>query len=300
MINQNLRLSHRRSARWATAALIVFAMAGTACGGDGEKAAVDEQLGFDAEGIIARQTTVENLLRDCMKAQGFEYTPVDPTAQQAALSGVAGLSEEDFEKQFGYGITTLYEKRRANTGDPNTAIRGKLTATERTAYDKALYGQFADATFAVAMDTGEISRLGGCTKEATEQVFGGAEVLSDLIAKLDELEARMLADPRLIKAIVDWSECMRQAGFDGLANPEQVDSTLLKKLEAIVGPAGSEKASYDEAALAALQREEVSLVTADIICENKHITKVESDVRGPLEETFREANAELIKKVPEP
>lgn len=45
-----------------------------------------------------------------MKAQGFDYVPVDPRAQRAALVGTADLSEEDFDKQFGYGITTLYEQ----------------------------------------------------------------------------------------------------------------------------------------------------------------------------------------------
>ena len=47
----------------------------------------------------------------CMKAQGFEYTPVDPVAARAALTGKSNLSDEEFQQQFGYGIATLYGTR---------------------------------------------------------------------------------------------------------------------------------------------------------------------------------------------
>src|SRR4051794_18953378 len=48
---------------------------------------VEDQLGFDQEGILARQSRVEAAIRDCMKAEGFDYVPIDPIAQRAALLG---------------------------------------------------------------------------------------------------------------------------------------------------------------------------------------------------------------------
>src|SRR5207248_2201009 len=186
----------------------------SACGGGKASAekngTVEEQVGLDEDGIRVRQATVENLVRDCMKAQGFDYVPVDPAAQEATLTGTAGMSKDDFEKQFGYGITTLYEQRRKQAvAGPNKSIRASLSEADGKAYDKALYGDDPTATFAQAVDTGDYSRLGGCVKTATDSVFGGADVLQSLSTKLDELDQKIRADARMVKAVREWSDCMR-------------------------------------------------------------------------------------------
>jgi hypothetical protein len=234
-----------------------------------------------------------------MKAQGFDYVPVDPVAQRTGLTGQSGFNEDEFEKAYGYGITTLYEQRLNPPADPNAAIRNALSPADQTAYTRALSGEFADATFAIAVDTGDYSRLGGCTKTATETVFGGAEVLQDLVAKLDELDQRVVSDPRMQKAVANWSACMHEAGYD-LAEPEQVDVALQKRLDAIVGPSNDPKTDYDKAALVALQRDEVAMVTADKDCEKKHLQKIEDAVRSEYEAAFREQNAALLGKVVKP
>ena len=283
-------------------------LAGCSGGGDAgaEVPPLEEQLGFDEAGILARQSQAENLIRDCMKAEGFDYVPVDPAAQQAQLVGRPGMSKEDFEKQFGYGITTLYEQRREQAvAGPNETIRNSLGEAERKAYDRALYGDDPTATFVEALDTGDFTRLGGCIKQATDQVFGGTEVLQTLQSKLDELDERILADPRMVKAVGQWSECMRAEGFDGLDEPEEVDVVLQRKLGSIVGSpdeavSGSgDEPAYDRAALAALQRQEVAMVTADISCEQRHIASVEEKVAAEYEAAFREQNAALLTKVPQ-
>jgi hypothetical protein len=281
------------------------------CGGDKADAAKDEdvtleeQIGLDDEGIRLKQAAAENLIRDCMKTQGFEYVPQDPRAQEAALVGGQILSEKDFEKQYGYGITTLYEQRRKlAVAGPNKAIRDSLSEADRKAYDKALHGNDPTATFYEALDTGDFSRLGGCLKTATDKVFGGADVVETLSAKLDELDEKIRADARMVKAVKDWSACMREKGFDGLEEQEEVDAVLEEKLEEIVGPRGDlaeadgAEAEYDKAALAALQKEEVAMVTADIECEEEHVADVEEKVTAEYEETFREENSGLLSKVP--
>lgn len=280
-----------------------------ACGGGKASAekngTVEEQVGLDEDGIRVRQASVENLVRDCMKAQGFDYVPVDPAAQEAALTGVPGMSKDDFEKQFGYGITTLYEQRRKQAvAGPNKAIRDSLSEADRKAYDKALYGDDPTATFAEAVDTGDYSRLGGCVKTATDHVFGGADVLSSLSSKLDELDQKIRADARMVKAVREWSDCMRDAGYPNLSEQEDVDAVLKKKLEAVVGSPGeitaqsADAPDYDKAALAALQHEEVAMVAADKKCEKEHVESVEDKVTEEYEKTFRDENASLLAKVP--
>jgi hypothetical protein len=286
----------------ASAAVVTLLFVG-ACGGGGASSSdlppVEEQLGLEQDGILQRQGKAENLIRDCMKTQGFDYVPVDPLAQRAALVGQAGMTEEEFNQQFGYGITTLFDKEQAAGGNPNDAIRAALGDADRAAYDQALYGDDTSATFAQALDSGDYSRLGGCTKQAAEAVFGGVAVFQSLQEKLDELDASILEDDRMLKAVAAWSECMRDAGFD-LAEPDQVDSTLHAKLEAIVGPPDSPNPDYDAAALKVLQSEEVTMVNADIACEEEHIQSVEQKVRAEYESTFREQNADLLSKVPAP
>ena len=276
-----------------------------ACGGGGsskaEQVPVEEQLGLEQDGILERQAKAENYIRDCMTAQGFEYTPVDPQAQRAALVGQADMSEEDFNKQYGYGITTLYDKEQtADSSNPNDKYRATLSEADRAAFDHALYGDDTTATFGQALDTGDYSRLGGCTKDAADKVFGGVAVLQSLQQKLDDLDSSILEDGRMVKAVQAWSKCMADAGFPDLTEQDQVDTVLTAKLEQIVGPPDDPNPDYDHAALKALQSQEVSMVASDISCEKAHISKVEDKVRAEYESTFREQNADLLSKVPPP
>ena len=295
------RRTCRRTVCVALAVATALAVGG--CGDDGGSGSgdqtVEEQLGFETAGILQRQIAAENFVRDCMKANGFDYVPVDPAAQQADLVGQTGLSDEEFEEQYGYGLTTLYEQRKQLVDGPNQAIRNSLSDAEKSAYDRTLYGDDPTATFAVALDTGDYNRLGGCVKEATAKVFGGVEVLQSLQEKLDELDDAIINDPRMVDAISEWASCMRDSGFE-LDDPEQVDVVLLSRLEEIVGPPGNARADYDQAALTQLQSDEVTMVTADIDCEEENITPVEQDVRAEYETTFREENADLLSQVPAP
>ena len=59
-------------------------------------------------------------------------------------------------------------------------------------------------------------------------------------------------------------------------------------------PAGT---SYDRAALADLQREEVKVVNADLECEKSEITPVERVVRPQYEKEFRRQNRSLLARV---
>jgi hypothetical protein len=282
----------------------------TACGGGGKSAPqrgfeIQDQLGFDQAGITARQSRIEAAIRDCMKAQGFDYVPVDPFSQRAALTGSSRLSDEDFLKQFGYGISTLWG-RGGVQANPNERIRASLSSADQAAYDRALYGENPGATFLQAADTGDFTKLGGCTLKATETVFGGAQVLTQLQGKFDSLDQRVVNDQRMVQAIARWSSCMSATGFHYDA-PDAIDSDLLKRMEKVVGPLpgkfatgpppGQTAQPYDQAALAALQQQEVATARADHACELKEIKPVEAVVRPQYEALFRQQNQALISQV---
>ena len=153
--------------------LLGMTLALAACGGGGNKSAdqpkgdIEDQLGFDQAGILARQSRVEADIRDCMKNQGFDYVPVDPVAQRAALFGSSRLSDLDFAKQFGYGISTLWGRGHGQA-DPNDRLRVTLSSADRRAYDRALWGENSGATFQQAVENGDFTKLGG----VAQQMFG--------------------------------------------------------------------------------------------------------------------------------
>ena len=263
---------------------------------------LEEQLGFSREGELELQSRVEGRIQTCMKSQGFDYVPVDPLAQQQAITGKAKLSDEDFIKEFGYGISTLFG-RTSQQANPNDRIRKSLGPADQRAYDRALGGDNPTVTFAEALDSGDFSELGGCTKQATDEVFGGAALLSELVGKLDELDERIVQDQRMVNATENWSSCLADKGFR-YEEPDAIDEDLLKRFRAIVGPgtrpgatAPAPGQTYDKGALTALQREEVKIGTADLECEKKEITPVERVVRPQYEKQFREQNRKLLTRV---
>jgi hypothetical protein len=299
-------------ARMLTARITVLAaLVLAACGGGGAATqgrrvdVEDKLLGIDQEGITARQSRVEAAIRDCMKAEGFDYVPVDPSAQRAAITGSSRLSDEDFIKQFGYGISTFWGRGGAQA-DPNARMRASLPPADRRAYDRALWGENRGATFSQAVDSGDFTKLGGCTRSATTAVFGGARVLTELQGKLDQLDERILQDQRMVKAIERWTACMSDAGYR-YEDPDDIDGELFDRMEKIVGPLpgqfatgpapGEKPRPYDHAALARLQREEVAVARADYACERRHITPVEAVVRPQYEAQFRRSNQALIRQV---
>jgi hypothetical protein len=299
---------HATSRVTPSLAVLIAAAAIAGCGGDDPAAPdtpveLEDQLGFSESGVAERQSRVEARIRDCMKAQGFDYVPVDPLAQRAAVTGKARMSDEEFLDQFGYGISTLFG-RGGGQSDPNERLRKSLGAADRAAYDRALWGDNPGLTFAEAIDNDAASELGGCTKRATEAVFGGAAVLSTLQGKFDELEERITQDQRMVKAVERWTACMEERGYR-YGEPEEIDSDLLERFHAIVGSgtqAGATAladpgATYDRARLAALKREEVKIARADLACEKREITPVELDVRPQYEAAFRDRNRRLISQV---
>ncbi|MGH2978679.1 MAG: hypothetical protein ACRDLQ_03460 [Solirubrobacterales bacterium] len=266
---------------------------------------LEDTLGFGGDAAKEVQSRVENRIADCMKAQGFDYVPVDPFAQQQALTGKARITDEEFTRQFGYGISTLFGKGNEQS-NPNERVRTSLSEADRAAYDRALGGENPGVTFAEAVESGDFTELGGCTKDASEAAFGGAAVLTSLVERLDELDERIIQDQRMVRANEKWTACMLEKGYR-YEEPDEIDSDVEERFQAIVGagvrPGTStppQGASFDRAALTELQREEVRIANADLDCEQQEIEPVERDVRPQYEEQFRNQNQRLLARVQAP
>jgi hypothetical protein len=301
---------HARSGWLVAAGVAVALVAG--CGGSSGNAskspatnsneAVEAAVGLDPIDMQRRQLQVEGLIADCMKAKGFDYVPLDPTA--AALPGaspgqvviVQGLSEDEFRNLYGYGRTTLYDAKAGATKglieNPNAKIRDALSPADQAAYDKALTGGSSAGTFAFAVDEGDFSTLGGCNKEAAEKVFGSGQALEEVQTALDEIDTRVAADKRFLEAVRNWSTCMNDAGHQ-YDDPDQLEESLVRKLNVIVGPPSARKATYDTAALVALQGLELQVAKVDHDCQTKYLTDVDRQVESDVQKAYLAAHPEL-------
>jgi hypothetical protein len=302
-----MRVPRRRLLYFVLIAVAAILVAG--CGGDENsnepKQEIEDTLGFGGDAAKEVQSRVENRIRDCMKAQGFDYVPVDPFAQQQAVTGKARITDEEFTRQFGYGISTLLGKGNAQS-NPNERIRASLSEADRAAYDRALGGENPQVTFADAVDSGDFTELGGCTKDASEAAFGGAAVLTSLVERLDELDERIIQDQRMVKATEKWAACILEKGYR-YEEPDEIDSDIEERFKGIVGSGvtpgattAPQGASFDQAALTELQREEVRIANADLDCEKQEIAPVEEQVRPQYEEQFRKQNQRLLARVQGP
>jgi hypothetical protein len=269
----------------AVAALI--ALGATACGGGGSSSTNStgakngakfgsEEFGLTMDELANHIDAVESRIGACMTAAGFEYFPVDFQRVRAAMQAdksAPGLSDEEFVKQYGYGITTLPAAagREIGLGERNMQIYNALGPSEQIAYDHTLFGENRDATFALTLEAEDFSMTGGCTRTAVAQVFSAAQLRADYFNPAD---AAMEQDPRMVKALSQWSDCMHKKGYD-YAHPDNVEEDLHKRLQAITegAPASSLTGSAADA-LKRLQGEELAVAAV--------ATKCESDIIAPV------------------
>lgn len=244
-----------------------------------------EEFGLTKADLVKHIEVVEQGIASCMKAAGFQYVPVDYLTVRKSMDAdkrTAGVTDEEFRKQFGYGITTrtttpgvapqLSSADHAATlglGRENMRIFESLSPTNQIAYNRALLGEDTTATFAVSLEAEDFSKTGGCTRAAVEQAFQEEELGA---AYLNPGDALIAQDQRVIAATAKWADCLRDAGFT-YNNPEEIEPDLKTRLAAASGDA-----------LIELQGEERALAVADFTCAEEFIEpavhQVETELYG--------------------
>ena len=217
----------------AMAVLVVACGPNTAEDAEGEELNLG-RLGywsrFDDVDPRAMEIEAQEMIAECMKAEGWEYTPyVNPVV----LGGfeLSEYDEEEYRRVHGFGIATevlrfkeLLESRSDDgTADPNFETSQGMSDNERAAYEAALYGeQVTEPTEEEleVMTDEELAELaerrmgadGGCFDEAWRQVVPDEAFVEEFGGALDDAYERAAADPRIVEAEADWSVCMAKRG----------------------------------------------------------------------------------------
>jgi hypothetical protein len=286
------QIRHRRYAV-PLAALTLVATVVTACGddaggkgsgGNGRAQFGSEEFGLTMDELASKVETVEGLIGECMTSAGFEYVPVDFERVKEGMDAdksAPGLSDEEFVAQYGFGITTQFDHpgREIGLGERNVQIYDALSPEEQVAYDHALFGEDREATLAQTVEAEDFSKTGGCTRQAVEQAFTPEELTQ---AYLNPADAAIDQDPRVVRALEEWSDCMREQGYD-YSHPDDVEQDLHDRFDAVTRGADPRTlAGTDAAALAELQGEELALAPVSISCEEDVLEPVIADVETEL------------------
>lgn len=256
-----------------------------------------EEFGLTKAELVQKIEATEAAIATCMQKAGFKYIPVDYLTVRKSMDAdkkAAGLTDEEFRQQFGYGISSrslssstppqLSGADHAATigfGKQNVDLFTSLSPADQAAYNRALLGENPTATFAVSLEAEDFSTTGGCTRAAIEQVFANEELRPAYVNPGDTLLAQ---DQRVMSATAKWASCMREAGFE-YNNPEEIEPALRDRLQAITGGEESVTASPDaQEALRELQGEERTIAVSDAQCEEEFIEpavrQVETELYG--------------------
>ncbi len=199
-----------------------------------------EEFGMSPKELVQAIEKTEELIARCMQEQGFRYIAADHNTVRAGMAAdksLPGLSEEEFVKRYGFGIATLYtglppqlatgySPGRIGLGERNVQIFRALSPADQVAYNRALFGEDVNATFAVALEAEDLSRTGGCTRKAISEVFKPDQLKPSHYNPQDGLINK---DPRMMAALNNWRRDMKKAGFD-YNHPDEIEPDIKNRL----------------------------------------------------------------------
>ena len=202
-----------------------------------------QEFGLTTRQLVQNVERVEALIAQCMREQGFQYVAADYMTVRRGMSAdkkLPGLGEAEFIAKYGYGVSTLYtgeapqlstgyRPAKVGLGERNVEIYKNLSPADQVAYNRALFGEDVDATFAVGLETEDFSRCGGCTREAIEQVFDQEQLKATYYNPMDALINK---DPRMRAALREYAAKMREAGFN-YNHPDEVETDIRERLDVI-------------------------------------------------------------------
>ena len=204
-----------------------------------------EEFGMTKKELVQAIEKVEGLIAKCMAKQGFEYIAADFKTVRKGMQAdkrEPGMSEREFIERNGFGVATRYTGKppqlvdgyspaKVGLGEQNIRIFQKLSPQDQVAYNRALFGENTDASFAVGLETENFSRCGGCTLEAIKQVFKPEQLKASYYNPID---AKVRNHKIMKEAVREYQAKMSKAGYQ-YNHPDEVEPDIRDRLAAITG-----------------------------------------------------------------
>lgn len=255
-----------------------------------------EEFGLSQKELVQAVTKVEALISQCMRNEGFSYIAADYNTVHkgmAADKNLPGVSEEEFIKQYGFGLSTMYTGQppqlakgyspgKVGLGERNVEVYKKLSPADQVAYNRTLFGENTGATFAIGLETENFSMTGGCTRKAIEQVFKPEQLKSSYYNPKDALINK---HPKMKAALRNFAAEMRKAGFT-YNHPDEVEADVRSRLAALTngGTVLVEKMTPEQkASLKVLQEYELRAAAKNFKLQQTLFDPVEEQI---LEEMY--------------
>jgi hypothetical protein len=259
---------HRRFAARSMVLVIVVPLVAAACGDPDQASTASPMNAIFGEPLSpaeerTRQLRQEEVVAECMRAEGWEYTPIDWMAQFNNQPEPDDFNAPDYGQKYGYGIVRSYELYEwpylddegnwTDVGpgggfeDPNQDYVTSLTQDEQEQYYEALSGPpFEGPTNTVAFDedappdtifVAPSLEEQGCYGKAQLEVYGEQPWNDqDFNTRMGELQEELNNDPEIYDAEVVWSDCMYELNPDyDFGGPDDTYLFVSDELEAAKG-----------------------------------------------------------------
>ncbi len=151
----------------------------------------------------------ESLIRQCMAADGFTYTP-ESAGSFIDFSDEVDPRSQDDAKARGFGVTTL---PHFDVQSSDNDLYYKSLTPER---QKGFSSRFSDCSTSAAAETNSEQGLDAAQKlyeHLTGEISGASEYRN---------------------AVINWSTCASDAGFQGFSDRESLVDSFMKRRTGIV------------------------------------------------------------------
>lgn len=248
--------------------------------GDGKELPGIKEFGLTEVQFVDQIERTQQHIAECMRDAGFEYIPVDVKTIESAQARVRmdpGYTRRSYKEKWGLGVTTRFDDPVRDVGlGPNLEIWQSLPLTDREAYARTLWGDEPKSDFVFTFDEEDFSSTGGCTREAVAKVFTPAQLKGTYVNPKDVLVEN---DPRIIEAQDEWTECMREAGYEYEDDQDEIIEEFQQRLDELLqGDEPTTLTGPRKAELEKLQQEEIEISLVDLECQIKHTDDVFREV----------------------
>lgn len=261
----------------------------------GVKESAGAAVGLNPTALARINRRTEQGLVGCMKKQGFDYFADALPVPQDALDGGLG-NRKAFVDKYGYGLSTLVEPPKPGERNKNTVYTSKLSPSDLRAYNVAIFG-----TATPPGDAAGFESLGpkSCLVVVNQAVYGDLGKLQAGLDKYADVARRVNADASVIKAMRDWSACMKKGGYSYAKDTDiepQITEKLTKLFTAQTALGTPDPASVDVAGLNKLKTVERQTAKADWACSKAHLGQRDK-VATQMEKKFIAENQPLINEL---